>query len=834
MSTEGYLSSNEISDVNSSLRTVRKRSDMGLISARPLVSIILFCLVGLMQISKGSAALPAEEITALEIMRDTFNLGNWTGDPCDTVSWITCTGARTNVESLNLTSRNLTGSIPPEFSNMKSIRDIGLADNPGLTGVLPDISAFIILNINASFCALTGTIPDFKTSGGLEILSLQSNDFDGTLGAALFQHGFLREVNLSGNAKLTGTIPSTNQAPAIKNLFLNDCNFTGAVPLLSSNINVEYIALQNNRLTSMPLDLGALAVLNTINVDNNEMGGTLPDLPPGSSQNPDGSHLQRIIFSNNRFSGGIPSSWTELTYVQEINLSNNNLSGPIPDGLGLLTNLQKLDIRNNQFSGTVPRTFADLPNLKTLWLDNNTFTGIPEVLANKNGLDISFANNPNIQIILDQQASKSGVSVGVIVGVVVAVLVIGVGIAVLAIMYRRKRKSKGVDQVSKEDMPKSALSFSLKEIKAITNNYKTLIGKGGFGPVYHGKLPDGEEVAVKVRATDSKQGADEFLNEVRLLSRLHHRNLVSLVGYCLEAQQQILLYVYMPQGTLQDHLFRKASSNPSTSTSESSIVSIHETLSWKKRLDIAINAARGLEYLHKDCKPPVIHRDVKTANILLTNKLLAKVADLGISKQAPELDADKPLVNTGVSTVIKGTFGYLDPEYYVRRRLTTKSDVYSFGMVLLEIITGKRPQTHRFPRSTATTLTEWVRNAVNTDQIETTVDPALRKQYVREGMIKVAETALLCQLPSGGQRPEMGEIVRALTQALQLEGQYVDTGEFTDDDDDNYQGPDLEDPEPGLASVPFISVTGTSISTGTASTMSSDPHAHPSWNTLPR
>ncbi|KAG6556926.1 hypothetical protein Mapa_001341 [Marchantia paleacea] len=156
-----------------------------------------------------------------------------------------------------------------------------------------------------------------------------------------------------------------------------------------------------------------------------------------------------------------------------------------------------------------------------------------------------------------------------------------------------------------KDMPKSAQSFSMKEIKAITNNFKTLIGKGGFGPVYYGKLPDGKEVAVKVRATDSKQGADEFLNEVRLLSRLHHRNLVSLVGYCLEGQQQILLYVYMPQGTLHDHLYRNqgsnsnSSSNPSTGTSEDSISSsTRKTMSWKKRLDIAINAARDEQELN--------------------------------------------------------------------------------------------------------------------------------------------------------------------------------------------------------------------------------------------
>ncbi|OAE34468.1 hypothetical protein AXG93_3472s1030 [Marchantia polymorpha subsp. ruderalis] len=774
-------------------------------------------------------------VSALEVLRDAFNLANWTGDPCDTVDWISCTGAKTNVEGINLRDRRLTGSIPAEFSTLVQIRELDLSLNPQLEGDLPDLTAFIILNFNASFCNLTGTIPDLRRSTNLEILHLQSNNFVNVLPQALFQHSYLTDVNLSSNPQLTGTIPSTTQATELKNFVLNDCAFTGAVPAFSANAKLEHIALQNNRLTSFPFDLQAVTALNTINVDNNAISGSLPNVPVGSSQSSAGNQVERLIFSNNFFSGGIPSSWTQLTYVQEIRINNNNLSGPLPDDLSGLRDLETLDLRNNRFNGTVPRTLAELSNLKNLWLDNNNFTGIPQVLQNKAGLNISYGNNPNILTILDPNA-KSGFPVGAIVGVVVAVLGIGVGIAVLTILYRRRKKKGGDDQVSKEDMPSSAQSFSLKEIKAITQNYKTLIGKGGFGPVYYGKLPDGKEVAVKVRASDSKQGADEFLNEVRLLSRLHHRNLVSLVGYCLEAQQQILLYVYMPQGTLQDHLFRSGStstSNPSTSTSDNSIVSSsRETMSWKKRLDVAISAGRGLEYLHKDCKPPVIHRDVKSANILLTDKLQAKVADLGISKQAPELDSEEAQVNTGVSTVIKGTFGYLDPEYYVRRRLTTKSDVYSFGMVLLEIITGRKPQSHRFPKSSATTLTEWVRNAVNADQIETIVDPALRNQYVREGMIKVAELALMCQLPRGAQRPEMGEVVRALTQAIQMEGVYVDSSARTNDYDyfaGDEEDPNVEDPVSGHVSIPL-----STASVGTSRSTESDPICPPALSTIAR
>ncbi|KAG6554650.1 hypothetical protein Mapa_003668 [Marchantia paleacea] len=764
------------------LRQQQQQPNMRFID-RLLVSVIFLCSVDLRLIRKANAQIPPDELIAIEALRNKFKLANWTaGDPCTDVNWIKCSGAHTNVETLLLRNANLTGTIPSEMKNLKSIITVDMSNNQ-LFGPLPDLTECTsIVFFNLSFCALDGPIPDLKRSGGLDVLDLQNNKFSGPIPLALFQHGFLRNVNL-----------------------------------------------RNNELYSMPVDLGLLIRLKTMNLDNNEISGRLPDLPSGNSQPDIENRLEIVILSNNHFSGEIPTSWEHLIYVKEIHLNNNDLKGPIPSYFGNLKTLLILDLRNNRFNGTVPRSLATHPNLKTLLLDNNSFTEIPRVLVERKGqgLDISFSNNPNITITEDEppvpQKSKSGAPIGIIVGVAV-VVILGIGLGIAAFIYiRRKKQPNFEEQVKIEDMPKSAQSFTLKEVKAITQNFKTLIGKGGFGPVYHGKLPNGKEVAVKVRATDSSQGADEFLNEVRLLSRLHHRNLVSLVGYCLEAHQQILIYVFMPQGTLHDHLYRRgANSSTATSTSDNPGGSRRDALSWKKRLDIAMNSARGLEYLHKDCKPPVIHRDVKTANILLTGKLQAKLADLGISKQAPELDVDKQQVNTGVMTVIKGTFGYLDPEYYVRRKLTTKSDVYSFGMVLLEIITGKKPQTYRFPKSKATTLTEWVRYAVQADEIETIVDPTLRNHYQKEGMIKVAQLALLCQLPNGGQRPDMGEIVRVLNQALHLEGEHVEP-EYSDDDEDDSRV--VED-----TGVPYSTVSASTAS----SSMSSDPYVHPSWNTVPR
>ncbi|KAG6554620.1 hypothetical protein Mapa_003638 [Marchantia paleacea] len=787
----------------------------------------------LMQISRGNSALPPEELNAIEILRDTFHLSNWTGDPCDNVTWIKCSGTadNSNVETLNLTSCNLTGSLPAEISKLEHIVYLLLANNPQLSGPLPDLSGLSLMQIfDASKCSLTGNIPDVKTLNSLTTLDLQMNDFRGSIPAGLFQRN-IRFMYLNDNPHLSGGIPSTSPLSDIVNFGLQNCNLSGHVPSFNTTTKMKHIFLQNNRLTSFPPNLQMLTELRQIHLYNNDMAGSLPDLPAASSQGIDESYVEWLLFSNNQFSGEIPSSWYRLTYLQgmlldsnnlsgiipkeirnlvnlkHLNLSNNHFSGPIPAEFGNLNKLEILDLRNNQFSGAVPLTLAELPNLIALWLDSNNFTGIPQVLRDKLGSNMSYDSNVKIIGV----SSKSGPSTGAIAGIVVVVLGSILGIAVLAFIQKRRRRMKnGEDQVSKGDMPKSAKSFSLKTIKSITHNYTTLIGKGGFGSVYYGKLSDGIEVAVKVRSADSKQGADEFLNEVRLLSRLHHRSLVSLVGYCLEAQQQILLYDYMEQGTLHDHLYRSgSSSNPSTSTmSSNSSSTTREILSWKKRLEVVIEAARGLQYLHKDCKPPIIHRDVKTANILLNDRLHAKVSDLGISKQAPELDTEEALVysGSGVSTVIKGTFGYMDPEYYSRRRLTIKSDVYSFGVVLLEIITCKRPQTLRFPGSAATTLTEWVQDAVNADEVESIVDPSLGSQYDRESVLSVARTALSCLHPDGAQRPNMGEIVRALSQALQMEGRYTDSSAPATIDDES------EDTLfSGQASVQLSSTTSTSL-----------------------
>ncbi|KAJ0960904.1 hypothetical protein J5N97_001202 [Dioscorea zingiberensis] len=211
------------------------------------------------------------------------------------------------------------------------------------------------------------------------------------------------------------------------------------------------------------------------------------------------------------------------------------------------------------------------------------------------------------------------------------------------------------------------LKYSYKDLLKATGNFTTAIGHGAFGPVYKAQMSTGETVAVKVLATDSKQGEKEFQTEVLLLGRLHHRNLVNLVGYCAEKGQHMLIYVYMPNGSLATHLYGDN----------------HGPLSWDLRVNIALDVARGLEYLHDGAIPPVVHRDIKSSNILLDRSMRARVSDFGLSREE--------MVNLHASN-IKGTLGYLDPEYVSSRSFTKKSDVYSYGVLLFELIAGRNPQ----------------------------------------------------------------------------------------------------------------------------------------------
>nr|POF27037.1 proline-rich receptor-like protein kinase perk10 [Quercus suber] len=285
--------------------------------------------------------------------------------------------------------------------------------------------------------------------------------------------------------------------------------------------------------------------------------------------------------------------------------------------------------------------------------------------------------------------------------------------------------------------------FTYEELVKATNRFsdENLLGEGGFGSVYKGYLPDGREIAVKQLKIGGGQGEREFKAEVEIISRIHHRHLVSLVGYCISDNRRLLVYDYVPNNTLYFHLHGEG----------------RPVLDWATRVKVAAGAARGLAYLHEDCHPRIIHRDIKSSNILLDGNFEARVSDFGLAKLA--LDA-----NTHITTRVMGTFGYMAPEYASSGKLTDKSDVYSFGVVLLELITGRKPVDASQPLGDES-LVEWARpllsSALDNEEFIELADPRLEMNYVESEMFHMIQVAAACVRHSAAKRPRMGQVVRA-------------------------------------------------------------------------
>ncbi|KAF5193912.1 Proline-rich receptor-like protein kinase perk10 [Thalictrum thalictroides] len=290
----------------------------------------------------------------------------------------------------------------------------------------------------------------------------------------------------------------------------------------------------------------------------------------------------------------------------------------------------------------------------------------------------------------------------------------------------------------------SKLLFDYEEMIKITDGFprENILGEGGFGTVYKGWMPDGRVVAVKQLKISTGQGEQEFRAEVEVISRVHHRHLVSLVGCCIAEHHRLLVFEFVPNNTLEHHLHGPG----------------RPVMEWSKRVKIAIGAARGLAYLHEDCHPKIIHRDIKSANILLdaTFEAQACVADFGMAKLSND-------TNTHVYTRVMGTFGYMAPEYASSGKLTDRSDVFSFGVVLLELVTGRKPVDQSLGHES---LVEWARpllnQALETGDFSELADPRLEQRYIESEMIQMVEAAAACIRHSAPKRPRMVQVLRAL------------------------------------------------------------------------
>ncbi|XP_065015608.1 putative leucine-rich repeat receptor-like serine/threonine-protein kinase At2g19230 isoform X1 [Musa acuminata AAA Group] len=454
--------------------------------------------------------------------------------------------------------------------------------------------------------------------------------------------------------------------------------------------------------------------------------------------NSSGSMSQRLTYLNladGGLLGEIAASFAKLGALEHLNLSGNSLSGAIPDALGELPFLRLLDLSNNQLQGSIPTLLQKRSENHSLTL---RYEGNP---------DLCYGSN---------SCKQRKMSIAIII-VIVAIAAVFLLMVAACIWKVKRAKQAGCLKPQKEDgfsghrkdknkqFQLKNQEFTHEDIVYITKNFQHTIGKGGFGTVYLGELQDGTQVAVKVNSQSSSQGINEFQAEAELLTKIHHKNLMSLVGYCEDENFLALVYEYMAQGSLEQHLRGKTS--------------FSRILQWIERLQIAIEAAQGLEYLHSGCKPPIIHRDVKPTNILLNHKGEAKIADFGVSRI---FQNDQ----THVSTAVVGTMGYLDPEYFFSCKLTEKSDVYSFGVVLLELITGL-PAILRNPDRGI--LVHWVSPILARGDIDTVTDDRMQRENGTRSVWKAAEIALRCVLPTSIERPTMSEVVIQLKECMALE-----------------------------------------------------------------
>ncbi|XP_012574797.1 probable LRR receptor-like serine/threonine-protein kinase At4g29180 isoform X2 [Cicer arietinum] len=444
--------------------------------------------------------------------------------------------------------------------------------------------------------------------------------------------------------------------------------------------------------------------------------------------------------------------------IVSLNLSRSSLSGTIAPAISNLSFLESLDLCNNSLTGSMPQFLEELSSLKYLNLRGNQLSGYVSTTLlqrSKTGLLTLRVDDKNLS---DSDSSNKKKVIVSIVASLSSVLVVLV-FAILYWKHRRNEQSeeemnmvyKGVKTVESKKW-----QYTYTEVLEITNNFEMIIGKGGFGTVYCGQMKDGNKVAVKMLSPSSAQGPKEFQTEAELLMTVHHKNLVSFIGYCDEGDKMALIYEYMASGNLKDCLSDKNS----------------HCLSWERRLQIAIDAAEGLDYLHHGCKPPIIHRDVKSANILLSEDLEAKIADFGLSKVFKNSDnrnAESAMIHVddrNETSTIMGTMGYLDPEYYKLRNLNEKSDIYSYGVVLLELITGLpavmkgKPSIH---------ILEFVIPQLEKGEISRIIDPRLQGKFDINSGWKALGLAIACTASTSIQRPTMSAVLSELKQCVKLE-----------------------------------------------------------------
>ncbi|EFJ32650.1 hypothetical protein SELMODRAFT_85818 [Selaginella moellendorffii] len=496
-----------------------------------------------------------------------------------------------------------------------------------------------------------------------------------------------------------------------------------------------------------------------------------------------------VMLEKQGLSGTLSPALADLPNLQNLRMKGNLISGSLPPQLGTLQGLLNLDLSANNFTGSIPSTLTNLTSLRTLLLNNNSLTGsIPSTLtliSSLQFLDVSYNNlsgplppkgtisefnllgNPDLcgtkvgtpcpESILPssrRRGKQVWLNIGAIIGGIAAGALFLLLCPLLAvIVWRKHRGPKEVFfDVAAENDPHATFGqlrkFTLRELQIATDNFsdKNVLGQGGFGKVYKGSLENGKLVAVKRLRTDqniSAGGEQAFQTEVEIIGLAVHRNLLRLDGFCITPSERILVYPFMPNGSVASRL-RKLKINHL------------KTLDWETRKQIALGAAHGLRYLHVHCSPRIIHRDVKAANVLLDKDFQAVVGDFGLAKL---IDTK----NTHITTNVRGTPGHIAPEYLSTGKSSEKTDVFGYGVLMLELITGKRAfDLARLFDDDDVMLLDWVKRFQQEGRLSELVDPKLRHSYQPNEVEKLTQIALLCTQASPSDRPKMVEVVSML------------------------------------------------------------------------
>lgn len=687
-------------------------------------------------------------------------------------------GCAQYLTDLDFSNNSLSGPIPPGIAGATNLNSTYFQSNR-LSGGMPDLSALTYLNyLDWSDNELSGPLPEsIGGAAALQLLGLAGNRLSGRLPRALGQLATLTHLDLSGN-NFSGPLPDTfPPAPAntslLSRLFLQRNQLSGALPtrlgdlprlqeidvsdnafsgpVLQFNGSLVSISLAGNGLTGVfPSSLVGLASLQTIRLAGNRLHGLLPN---GTNWRSTG--LEVLDVQQNNFSGPIPTSFDKLSQLRELNLAQNALSGPIPATLGSLSHLSVLDLHDNNLTGDVPTALTALPSLAYLDLSNNGLSGpLPEGGALAGVPASQYAGNSLLcgapLFACPRPPGGGGLSASAIAAIAIGSVALAAAMTAAAVLARRIVMPQAggggpivLDPSNGELVLYEQLPFRLtiEDLQAATEDFSTkfLLGKGGFGSVYRATLPDGTtDVAIKRLEKSSTQGEKEFLAEMETLGGIRHRNLVTLIGTYLDHTmgERLLIYNFFSGGSLEDALYGNKQS---------------EALlrDWGSRWRAALGAARGLKYLHHNCHPRIIHRDVKPANVLLDGAQEAHVADFGLAR----------LLDRGashVSTSVCGTIGYIAPECAHRARVTEKADVFAYGVLLLQLVTGVRP-TDRLVGSSG--LRTWTLSRPPAQA----VDKALVDAKQHEGEIAGAlALGQLCTCKAPASRPSMAEVVHLL------------------------------------------------------------------------